>query len=481
MKTRLLFLFVLFLNFSITAQVNSVSETFEAVTENQMPAGWQKYGVSYPSAGAYTFSTWAYQGSKSLMINNYTTAGDVYIILPQTTNARGVLSFYARSINGNATIQLGSATSNTDMTTFTPIGSTYTVTASYANINLDLNTHTRNDDYVVIRATNPSTLVRVCLDNVTYNTTCQISGECTNNSLNFDGVNDRVVAAIPNASVSSTGTIEAWIKTSDAGSGYRGIVVKSSHAGLFLNDNKLMTYVWSAPGTAITIPTPLLNDGQWHHVALTFQMISTNNQLYLDGVAVGSPFYMNSVNNSNNLNIGSNLTTQYFNGNIDGVKVWSRRLTAAEILDTYNCGTVSTTNLIAHYNFDNNAIKNQNNTGITSALNDTGAGYNGTLENFTLNGTASNYVDNSTCTTLSVENVETNNNSFFLYPNPANDIVNISLDSELKIVEIYNLQGQKVLSSTSKNVIVSNLSRGIYMVRVESENGSTSTQKLVKQ
>jgi hypothetical protein len=49
-----------------------------------------------------------------------------------------------------------------------------------------------------------------------------------------------------------------------------------------------------------------------------------------------------------------------------------------------------------------------------------------------------------------------------------------------KSVEIYSLQGQKVLSSNQKQVYVSTLSKGIYMMRVEDEDGAVATQKLVK-
>ena len=67
-----------------------------------------------------------------------------------------------------------------------------------------------------------------------------------------------------------------------------------------------------------------------------------------------------------------------------------------------------------------------------------------------------------------------------MYPNPATDVLNIAIENELKSVEIYNIQGQKVLSSNQKQINVPGLSNGMYMVRVEDENGSASTQKLIK-
>ena len=81
--------------------------------------------------------------------------------------------------------------------------------------------------------------------------------------------------------------------------------------------------------------------------------------------------------------------------------------------------------------------------------------------------------------TLSASNFQSNNLKFNLYPNPATDILNISLETELKSVEIYSLLGQKVLTTDKNQVYVSELSKGIYMVRVEDVNNGVSTQKLV--
>lgn len=81
---------------------------------------------------------------------------------------------------------------------------------------------------------------------------------------------------------------------------------------------------------------------------------------------------------------------------------------------------------------------------------------------------------------LSTTDFETNNLKFSMYPNPANSILNIELASEIKNVEIYSLQGQKVLSATEKQINISGLSSGIYMVKVVDENGAVATQKLVK-
>ena len=88
-------------------------------------------------------------------------------------------------------------------------------------------------------------------------------------------------------------------------------------------------------------------------------------------------------------------------------------------------------------------------------------------------------VMNNTNQTLATSDFTSNNLKFNLYPNPATNLVNIDLATELKSVEIYSLLGHKVLSSDKNQVDVSGLSKGMYMVRVEDVEGSVSTQKLV--
>lgn len=80
---------------------------------------------------------------------------------------------------------------------------------------------------------------------------------------------------------------------------------------------------------------------------------------------------------------------------------------------------------------------------------------------------------------LSTQDFNSKNLKASIYPNPASNNFTIQIENEVKSVEIYSLQGQKVLTSNAKNVNVSILSKGIYLVRIEDENNAVATQKLV--
>ena len=67
-----------------------------------------------------------------------------------------------------------------------------------------------------------------------------------------------------------------------------------------------------------------------------------------------------------------------------------------------------------------------------------------------------------------------------IYPNPVQNVLNINVDNAIKSVEVFTLQGQKVLNSTSNQVDMSSLNSGIYLVKITDENNSIATKKVVK-
>ena len=84
-----------------------------------------------------------------------------------------------------------------------------------------------------------------------------------------------------------------------------------------------------------------------------------------------------------------------------------------------------------------------------------------------------------TVTVTLSENDFNSTTSFILYPNPVNDVLNIETTLEVKSIEIYNIQGQKVLSSNQKQINVSDLAAGMYMVRIQDADNNIATKKIV--
>ena len=84
-----------------------------------------------------------------------------------------------------------------------------------------------------------------------------------------------------------------------------------------------------------------------------------------------------------------------------------------------------------------------------------------------------------TSNTLSSSDFSQNNLEVALYPNPVRDVLNIETNLDIQSVEIYNIQGQKVLSSNQKQINVSDLAAGMYMVRIQDAENNIATKKIV--
>lgn len=74
------------------------------------------------------------------------------------------------------------------------------------------------------------------------------------------------------------------------------------------------------------------------------------------------------------------------------------------------------------------------------------------------------------------------NNTISLYPNPAQEVLNVSSANSITKIEVYDLLGKKVASNkNAKNVNVAALGKGVYIVKVAQENGSVVAKRFIKQ
>jgi hypothetical protein len=83
---------------------------------------------------------------------------------------------------------------------------------------------------------------------------------------------------------------------------------------------------------------------------------------------------------------------------------------------------------------------------------------------------------------LGINDVEFANNTIAFYPNPAQEVLNVSSANNITKIEVYDLLGKKVASNNNaKNVNVAALGKGVYVVKVVQENGSVVAKRFIKQ
>ncbi|MEQ8360558.1 MAG: LamG-like jellyroll fold domain-containing protein [Cytophagales bacterium] len=213
----------------------------------------------------------------------------------------------------------------------------------------------------------------------------------TDDALDLDGTNDYV--SIQNYSYSSSGitelTVEAWIRTSSGASQIIASYDRSEYWRFEINGASAGT---GQIGLGINTNAGLIDfggntridDGNWHHVAATFD--NGTITLYVDGVVDASTTngatYGNGTTRFGFVGVGSEANTfdgttgpaVYFNGDMDEFRIWSVARSASEVSEFKDKCAVGETGLEVYYRMDNG-------TGASVVTDRTGNGNNGTLKN----------------------------------------------------------------------------------------------------
>ncbi len=208
-----------------------------------------------------------------------------------------------------------------------------------------------------------------------------------NNSLLFDGVDDKVVV-LGNSSIfnSDSLTIEAWINASQwKAQQWQGTIVgkdEGNQSGFVLrcgNNGSLSFTIGTGTGWPEVVSTPKMQANVWHHVAA---VLSNDSMfIYIDGNLEGINPNGAIAHSTVDLHVGesSGFAGRVFDGRIDEVRIWNTARTQAEIQanDTVDLPN-NTPGLVGYYKFDQIS-------GTTAPNSMPTASTDGTLLNFTGN------------------------------------------------------------------------------------------------
>ena len=174
---------------------------------------------------------------------------------------------------------------------------------------------------------------------------------------------------------------------------------------------------WGGSGYDYILAAGGVSFGQWYEYVFTYN--GTSLSIYRDGNLLGStPATLNTTGDIFRIGV-SNSGIQKLQADIDYIRIFNQALTTSQVSSLY-----------ANPALSNNVA-------------------------------------------------EINNFKFNLYPNPASDILNIEFNEAIKSVEIYSLQGQKVIETNQTEINISNLASGMYIVKVQDLRGSFATKKLI--
>jgi VCBS repeat-containing protein len=262
----------------------------------------------------------------------------------------------------------------------------------------------------------------------------------------FDGTDDYVtIGDYPGLNVSTSLTMEAWVKPTGLGSGTKIIVNKEGEYEMAINattgevmwafDNFDPDWNWHHTGHHV-------QPNEWTHLAVTYDNGVVNT--YANGVLVETYNGSGSIGDNypalNQLMIGAreNATTQRFNGQIDEVRVWNTTRTQLDIQTNMNALLSGVEpGLIGNWRLDEGSgvtVQDQSvfghhgtlADGVNAAEMPVWRGYvvseGGTLNIAAVNGVLANDVDNDTDPlTASLVSGPLNAASFTLHPDGSFD------------------------------------------------------------
>lgn len=229
-------------------------------------------------------------------------------------------------------------------------------------------------------------------------------------ALKFDGTNDYVQCG---SILGSSYTKEAWIRITNLAlsnnliSGGNADGQHAFHAAT--GSGNRLSAGHNGNYTMVQDPTPLLVN-TWYHVAVTYDLATTTMRLYKNGVLVSTNTAVPAYNAGNMVRLGcSAAAAGVFGGMMDEVRLWNYARTGADIATYMNCELTGTELGLNQYYRFNQGTASANNAGLTTLTDLAGTAQNGTLVNFALTGTASNWVapggvtsGNSCCATANV-------------------------------------------------------------------------------
>lgn len=317
-----------------------------------------------------------------------------------------------------------------------------------------------------------------------------------NVALDFDGSNDLIYTDTYSSATNSL-TLEAWIYP--RATNYRRII--SNYKGTtFGGQFSLDTYnatnngrglrffvIGSTSATHSVTVANVLTLNTWNHVASTFD--NGVMKIFVNGIAVATstaPF-TSIPSNVNEITIGEDPTivvSEYFNGMMDDIRIWTTARTASEIsTNMTNCLVGNEAGLKNYWKFFENSgtkildiVTNSVGTmsgGMTATAWTTGNVNCGTATcNLTM--TDLKTITVSACTGLA--ELSSVKQEIIVYPNPAFSTLNIKTEETFETVTIYNLLGAVVLEEKNNSFSVEQLPAGIYTLQIKTVNGIGTTR-----
>lgn len=318
-----------------------------------------------------------------------------------------------------------------------------------------------------------------------------------NSAYSFDGTTDYIL--IDDATLLSdfdSMAISYWFKAELAQTPFTYMISKKGAFGEgFGNNNTVYNYAYNSGGSfAETYETEARNDGEWHHVVRNFH--ANKIDLFIDGIFIKStPFSTGYKQDAvTQVVLGGYTSSQlFFTGDLDDIGFYNKPLVIEEVTDLYNEINPACINVSLNVSLGNDTtivlgetltldagsfttyewLPNSEITQTADVVADTeGIG----THEFSVTVADANGCSASDTINVTIDfNVSSNGVSVAnttIYPNPSEGVLNIKSDVQIGLVEVFELSGRKVISTSNQTTLdITGLESGIYYLNIFGQSG----------
>ncbi len=223
------------------------------------------------------------------------------------------------------------------------------------------------------------------------------------NALDFDGTNDYVQIPYNSTLTPEILSMQMYVKINANNGLPQSVITSGGNSGGYMGfgiyampDDTWDLFVGNGGASFITITGPTISYGTWTNLAATYD--GTTVRFYVNGTLANSLVTTVTTNTSLPTRLGAGNSEgspmYFFGGELDELSIWNSILTPSGISARMNHSlTGNEAGLLAYYNFNEGVGNGDNTSPPVNTLSDgTSKHQDGTLYNFALNGTSSNWV-----------------------------------------------------------------------------------------